>query len=432
MNTFRLLLSALCLASAPGFAMAAEVALPPFYQAAASLKADGPLGTVVAKEAVATSIPGAEAWRIAYVSSDLRDRKTLVTALVIAPTGAAPAGGRPIMAWAHGTTGTAQNCGPSQLVDPAQDLNEYNLVGGTSWTDFGVPAATHFIRNGYVLVATDYQGLGGGGTHQYAIAATQARDVIDSVRAVASMGLSGGAGKAVAYGWSQGGGAVLGAASLKDYIARTATAFDGVSFLGFVALAPDEIAVLVPPGATAEAEAPKVMQGISAAFADNVFNFTHFAMSMWAMTEAFPELKLTDIFTADGAAVLDEVFSKKCMHPSADTLSFNYGDSYKTLLNPVPGNSVAWVKALIEGSVAPEAPVAPVIIYFGNKDVTNNPVMGKLYREQMCALGANVARIQLPGDQNHFTTPGVSQPLYVPWVESLFAGQQPANGCTEN
>ena len=38
----------------------------------------------------------------------------------------------------------------------------------------------------------------------------------------------------------------------------------------------------------------------------------------------------------------------------------------------------------------------------------------------------------LPGEQNHFTTPAASQPLYVPWVEDLFAGKPAANGCPAN
>ena len=69
------------------------------------------------------------------------------------------------------------------------------------------------------------------------------------------------------------------------------------------------------------------------------------------------------------------------------------------------------MKGLIEGSVAPEAPVAPVIIYFGDKDTTKDPTMGKLYQQQKCAMGANVTRVQLPGEQNHFTTPPVAEPL---------------------
>ena len=99
-----------------------------------------------------------------------------------------------------------------------------------------------------MLVATDYQGLGAGGIHQYANAATNARDLINAARAVGSMGLSGSNRKVVAYGWSQGGGAVIAAASLKDYIAAKGTAFDGVDFVGFVALAPQDVEVLIPAG----------------------------------------------------------------------------------------------------------------------------------------------------------------------------------------
>ena len=225
----KLFVAALCvsaaLVTAPGV-QAAEVALPPFYQKVTQMKASGKLGTVIAKEKITTQIPGAQAWRIAYISSDLFDRPTISTGLVIAPKGPMPKGGRPIIAWSHGTTGTAQNCGPSQEVDPAQDLNQYFLIGGTSSTDFGVPAATDFIKQGYVLVATDYQGLGGGGKHQYAISATQGRDLINSARAAGSMGLSGDNKKVVFYGWSQGGGSVLAATSSTAYIQKKNTAFD--------------------------------------------------------------------------------------------------------------------------------------------------------------------------------------------------------------
>ncbi len=432
MHSLRLIASSFAVLVSVSASNTAEVALPPFYQGLAAINADQPLGTVVAREQVATSIPGAEAWRIAYASSDVLDRKTLSSALVIAPVGAPPAGGRPIVAWAHGTTGTAQNCGPSQVFDPAQDLNEYNLVGGTSWTDFGVPAATHFIENGYVLVATDYQGLGAGGIHQYNNTATQARDIINSIRAVGSMGLSNGGKKAAAYGWSQGGGAVLGAASLKDYMAQTGTAFDGVSLVGIVSLAPYDVEVLIPPGARDGAGADKVMQGLAQGFFSSIFNFSHYAMTLWTMSKTFPDLKFTDIMTDDGAKVMDEIFSKKCMHPGADTMNFTFGDSYRSLVRPQPDNAAAWVKRLVESSVTSDPPSAPVIIYFGDKDVTNDPIMGKLYQAQRCAQGANVTRVQLPGEQNHFTTPPVSEPLYVPWIEDRFAGKPLDNGCPAN
>lgn len=408
---------------------AAEVSVPPFYADVMAMKPDGRLGEVIAKEPVSTSVPGADAWRIAYVSSDLHERPTISTALVVAPKGEVPAGGRPILAWAHGTTGTAQSCGPSQVLDPAQDLNQYFLVGGTSWTDFGIPALSEFIAAGYAVVATDYQGLGGGGIHQYALAATQGRDVINSVRAAGSMGLSGEGRKAAVLGWSQGGGAVLGAAGLVDYAAKTGTAFDGIDFVGFVALAPPDIAVTIPPGEVDGAGANSFLQGLAKTFSDNVFNFTHFAMMMWATAAAYPELELGDMFSAEGTSGLNAILDKKCMHAAADTMNFAFGDSYKSFLLAEAAQADKWVAALIEGSVAPVKPAAPVIIYWGTHDTVVPPVMGELYRKQMCGMGANITRVQLPGEQTHFSTPGAAQPMFVPWIADRFADKELADGC---
>jgi hypothetical protein len=116
----------------------AEPAVPPFYQAVMKVKPEGKLGQVIKKQAVETPIPGAQARRIAYISSDLNDKRTVSTGLVVAPKGKAPAGGRPIISWSHGTTGNAQNCGPSQVENPARSLNQYFLVNGNSWTDYGL------------------------------------------------------------------------------------------------------------------------------------------------------------------------------------------------------------------------------------------------------------------------------------------------------
>jgi pimeloyl-ACP methyl ester carboxylesterase len=424
-----LLSAILVLASAP--AQAAQPSLPPFYQSVMAMKPQGKLGEVLAKEPVVTTIPGARAWRIAYVSSDLLDRPTIATALVIVPEGEAPPAGRPVVAWAHGTTGTAQNCGPSQQWDPAQPLNQYFLIGGTAGTDFGVPAADEFIRDGYVLVATEYQGLGGGGAHQYSIAATQARDTIDSIRAVGAMGLGVGT-RAAIYGWSQGGGAALAAASMPDYIARLGTAFDGVAIVGFAALAPYDVAAVAPQGPMDDATAANTMTSLIEGFSDNLADYTHYAMTMWAMAATFPGLKMADLFTDDGAKALDTIFHDKCVHTAGDTIAFNFGANFRALSRKDPANLSGWARDMLRGSVPPVKPVAPVVIYWGTKDIVSPPVMGKLYREQMCRMGANVARVQLAGEQSHFTTPGASKPLYVPWIEDRFAGKPAADGCAPN
>jgi len=417
----------------PGGGLAeAQPQTPAFYEAASKLRPEGVLGQIVGQEAIPTPVAGAQAWRIAYISSDVTGRKTIVTGLVVAPVEPAPMDGRPIMAWAHGTTGTAENCGPSQVLNPARGLNEYFLVNGDSWTDYGLPSVEAFIKEGYVVVGTDYQGLGGGGRHQYAVAASQARDVIDSIRAASSMKASGAGKKAIVYGWSQGGGATIAAASLPDYIARQGTASDNIRLLGFVALAPFDTAVLAAGMTPDPSGSEKLMAELTAKFSDNVFNFTHFAMNMWGTQAAFPDLYLNDLFTDVGTKAVDRVFSNKCMHAAADTLNYAYASEYKTLLNPKPKNTLAWTAALVRSSVVPVKPVAPVIIYWGTKDTVVPPVMGKLYQDQMCKLGGNVERVQLAGEQTHFSTPGAAAPLYPLWVKERVAGRALANGCPAN
>jgi pimeloyl-ACP methyl ester carboxylesterase len=412
---------------------AAQVSLPPFYQAASKMSAEGKLGQVIKKEEIKTSIAGARAWLIAYISSDISNRKTIATGLVVAPAGKAPKEGRPVVAWAHGTTGTAESCGPSQVLNPAVPLNEYFLVGGNSWTDYGLPVVEEFIKAGYVVVGTDYQGLGGGGKHQYVVSVTQAHDAIDSIRAAGDLKETGAGKKAVVYGWSQGGATVLAAASSDAYVSQKGTAFDGIDIVGFVALAPADIAVLAPQQALTQTSAEAMLQTLFKSFSENVFNFTHMAMNLWGTQAAFPgKLQLTDVFTDDGAKVIDEIVSNKCMHAAAGTMNFTYGSGFSSLLKPKPGNAMAWATAMLAGSVADEKPIAPVIIFWGTHDTVVPPVMGALYREQMCKKGANVTRVQLAGEQTHFSTPGASQPIYVPWVADRFAGKPMENGCSAN
>lgn len=411
------------------YAQTPTVYLPKFYEETAKLSPDGRLGPVLSKESIPTIIAGADAWLIAYVSSDTLEKKTISTALVIAPKGDVPREGCPIVAWAHGTTGTAENCGPSQLTNPAQPLNQYLFVGGNSWTDYGVPAIETLIKRGYAVVATDYEGLGRGGVHQYAVATTQGRDAINAIRAVGAIGLAGDNKKALIYGWSQGGGATIAAASLTDAISQPGTAYDGIDLVGFVALAPQDVAALAPRVPADAAAAEKTFATLVDAFSDNVFNFTHLAMTLWATAAAFPNLKLTDVFTDEGAKAVDDVMRGKCVHAAADTISFTFGGAYKSLLREKPSNAQGWVKAFIDGSVPPVKPVAPVIIFWGTKDTVVPPVMGKIYRDQMCALGGNVARLKLAGEQTHFSTPRASEAIYLQWIKDRFDGVPAPDGC---
>jgi len=413
-------------------AVYADPPMPPFYAAVAKMSPEGKLGQVVKQEKIATSVKGAQAWRVAYISSDISGRKTIATGMVVVPTGPTPAGGRPIMSWAHGTTGTAQNCGPSQVFDPVVPLNQYFLVGGNSWTDYGIPSIEEWIKEGYVIAATDYQGLGSGGKHQYGVSATNGMDAINAIRAAGSMKETGANKKTLVYGWSQGGGATIAAASMPEYIKQKGTAYDDLDVLGFVALAPLDLAAAAPKGKITQAQADEYFAGTLKEFSNGVFNFSHAVMGYWGSQAAFPNLKLSDILTDEGVKAVNEVLDNKCMHATADTLNYNYKTTFMNLVKKSPSNTLAWSEAFVKGSVAQVKPVAPVQIYFGTADITVPPPMHKAYQEQMCKLGGNVGRMQLPGEQDHYTTPPVSKQYYLQWIKDRVAGKPLANGCPQS
>lgn len=58
-----------------------------FYAAVMKMTPQGKLGQVIKQEKVSTSIKDAQAWRIAYISSDISGRKTISTGLVAWPFG---------------------------------------------------------------------------------------------------------------------------------------------------------------------------------------------------------------------------------------------------------------------------------------------------------------------------------------------------------
>ncbi|QWD89918.1 lipase family protein [Polynucleobacter sp. MWH-Braz-FAM2G] len=422
------LLWAFCMVSTAVFA---DPPMQPWYQSVMKMKPEGKLGQIIKQEKVATSVKGAQAWRVAYISSDVSGRKTISTGLIVAPTGSAPAGGRPIVTWAHGTTGTAQNCGPSQVIDPVVPINEYFLIGGNSWTDYGVPALQEFINEGYVVAATDYQGLGGGGIHQYANGVSNAMDTINAARAAGSIKQTAANKKTVFIGWSQGGLAAFAGAGLADYMQQTGTAFDNLDMLGFIAMGPAYFGT--SSGKLDQAAADKYITDSLKSYVHNIFDFAHASMFFYSLPAAFPDLKLTDVFTDEGVKVLSEIYANKCMHVASDTMNYNIGSSYNSLLKPQFTNTMAWAQALLKTSPAYEKLIAPVQIYYGVADNVNNPAMGKFFQDQMCKRGANVGRLQLPGEKTgHFNEPPVSQQFFLPWIKDRFAGKPLPNACPQS
>jgi hypothetical protein len=87
--------------------------------------------------------PAATVWRILYHSRSHTGKDIAVSGLALVPATAAPAGKRPVYAWAHGSVGQPDRCAPSR------DLRD-NLP----------PYGGQLVARSVALVATDYQGLG--------------------------------------------------------------------------------------------------------------------------------------------------------------------------------------------------------------------------------------------------------------------------------
>ncbi|KHF78148.1 Lysophospholipase [Acinetobacter sp. neg1] len=163
-------------------------------------------------------------------------KETMATSLLFVPGGPTPQGGWKIVAWAHGTTGVADQCAPSQNA-----TNPYiqNMI-------------TQLLAAGYVVVAPDYEGLGepsGRELHPFLNVKSEAFSITDAV--VAARYYLAGQGKVVSRQWmtvghSQGGQAALGAA---QYQSRAK-----LDYKGTIAVAPASnlAAILVNGNASVE------------------------------------------------------------------------------------------------------------------------------------------------------------------------------------
>lgn len=166
---------------------------PPAAPAAGTLLTHTPLHTAAALP----SASGAEL--ITYASQDGDGDPIVVSGTVSLPSTPPPDGGYPVLSWAHGTSGYADICAPSQ--DTADGPDHDYFAGITETLD-------RWVQRGYAVVQTDYEGLGTPGGHTYMNGTSAAHTVTDIVRAARR--LDGRIGSDwVVMGHSQGGQAAL-------------------------------------------------------------------------------------------------------------------------------------------------------------------------------------------------------------------------------
>jgi pimeloyl-ACP methyl ester carboxylesterase len=113
-------------------------------------------------------------WLVLYRSVGVDGKAIAVSGTVSLPKGKAPKGGWPVISYDHGTTGIADQCAPSRdsQSNPAHLYNSYVY-----------PLLNRWLKAGFAVVRTDYQGLGTPGIHQYLVGLAEGRSTLDMVRA---------------------------------------------------------------------------------------------------------------------------------------------------------------------------------------------------------------------------------------------------------
>lgn len=190
-------------------------------QSHAKKKSKAP-GTLIASEEVGAPGVNGTAYIVKYWSRSVpKNMAVEVTGEIVIPSGTPPAGGWPVVSWAHGTDGTNSSCAPS--LDPVNDI----------------PNVNDLLAQGWEVTATDYQGEGnpllgstGKGILPYLVGASAARNTIDIVRAARQLAPADASSTYVVWGHSEGGQTAMWALNIAGSYAP------GLTLKGVEALAP--------------------------------------------------------------------------------------------------------------------------------------------------------------------------------------------------
>ena len=349
----------------------------------------GSPGTLIRQEPVAGAPAGAEAFRILYRSTGLKGEPIAVSGLVVLPSGAPPADGRPMVAWAHPTSGTVRKCAPSlarRKFDQIQGLQQ-------------------MLGLGYGVVATDYPGLGAGGVHPYLVGESEGRAVVDSVRA--ARGMEGMGGDAyVVWGHSQGGQAALYAGLLSASYAPE------LKLLGVAAAAPaTDLATLMRDDFSS-------MGGK---------NLTAMTLWSWAQVYGAP---IQQVVSPEAMPTVDAL-ANECIESLIDFLERQFtGRPLDTVFLTVPDVTAVepWKTLMHDNTPGPLPDRMPVFLVQGDADTIVRPAVTETYRRELCKAGSPVRMVVLPGI-GHAGVAHDAAGAAIDWMTSRFAGQAAPNDC---
>jgi uncharacterized membrane protein HdeD (DUF308 family)/alpha-beta hydrolase superfamily lysophospholipase len=361
-----------------------------FYTPPAEVPATS--GALMRAEPFRSSVPdSAEAWRILYTTTRDEGIPAVASALVVAPRDRTdePA---PVVAWAHGTTGVARPCAPSVFANPFEAGSFYVL--------------DDVIDHGWVLVASDYIGLGTPGPHPYLIGEGEARSVLDSVRAARQLDEVSLSDQTVVWGHSQGGHAAL-------WTGVVAPAYaPDVPLAGVAALAPaSDLVGLVRT-------LPQVTGGSI---------FATYALS--AYSAAYADISLADYVVPTGRPTFDAT-ANRCLGDRSILVSAL--TSIVTGASLFSGDLTAGPAGARLAENTPAAPIdAPLLIAQGLSDSLVSPEVQAGYVAARCQAGQQLEYRTYPG-LDHVPLVEANSPLVpdlVAWTEARLAGTPPPSTC---
>lgn len=385
--------------SAPGSAPIPVPAADPFYRVPADI-AKFHDGEVIAARRITGSSYGlplpVRAWQLKYRSEDLRGRPTATVTTLMVPTAAWPGPGRrPLVSYQTAEDGVAGQCAPSY----ALRANPLQAAASSSAPETGLMALA--LLKGWAVAAPDYEGP----RSEFLIAGTEARMVIDGVRAVRSFRRSGLSRRApiALWGYSGGSFASVVAAQLQPSYAPHLR-FRAIALGGLVASVPATINDF--SGSVGGGAIPMGINGF---------------------LRAYPKLHLLRYLNASGRAKV-KTEAHDCIEEAVARYPFLSLKQIEATPNALGSPPVA--KMLRDNSPLGRhgTPAAAIYEYhaMGDEFAPIGPARTLLRR--FCRDGTPVDHVEVPVGE-HISEVLVGTPGALTFLAHRFAGAKPTNTC---
>lgn len=348
-------------------------------------------GTLIAAEPLAGAPAGAQAWRIRYTSRTDRGAPEQVTGVVVAPTSSPPREGRRVIAWAHGTWGVTPACAPS--LSPA-----FFTV---------TPGLTDALRRGYVVVATDYPGLGTPQPHPFLVGDNAAHAVLDSVRAARGIRGAGAGDSFAVWGESQGGHAAL-------FTGERARSYaPELRLVGIAAAAPPtDLVANLTGGADPTARA----------------YLTAFAAHSW---QAFYRADVSTLGRPATGRLIGRL-AQNCL-TTGKPLKIGTAIGLLALRRDLRGVDLGriqpWARLARINSAGQNPPGAPLLIAQNSGDKIVAPEVTRAFARRLCTGRARVRYVTMATKGGHITSGADSATTTLDWIGDRFAGRPAPSDC---